>query len=290
MIFLLLLLAFALSSAKPIQDIQHTIQDASQKRDGLRQTVDDPLIAESFDNESNVFNNLVRMVPPSQGSFQSSAQSVQDIYNDPDAVAESVAEIPHGSNQLALPSTRSFALQKGKVYGVRNTIAVSLRLLDNQLPPPTKALQPMPKALHRRETPSEDHSSLRKRSPPVPNSPARLSMTKFRTFAATIPTAVVAARLEDFYNIIALKIETGQFALWAPARMRVLLLWDFELTFSCDKMDVPWSFIQAFVVDMAAMSSMKFTGFYEATIRGEGPLTGLVFLVKMGLRDPPPKG
>lgn len=403
MIFLLFFLAFALSSAIPIQDIQRTVYSASQKVGSLRHTVGSPSKPESFDNESNESRNLVRMFLRSRGSFPSRIRSVHDIHNGSDAVAESIAVTLRGSDQYSLQSTRSYMLQKGKAHGVRNpeslaetvlrrgnqiklvhpkthsyilpaavavvrmreffdavaweathywpgireqsalftvtqgpfqltisclggtvpwpvlasaarrfslltihlfvytfdayymdidtsmTVAFSLRLLKTHLLEPTKALQTLPKALHRRRTPAEEISVWSKRTPALSNHPARLSMTKFRTFTAMIPTALLVAKLEDFYNIIALKIETGEFTQWAPAKIRILLLWDFELTFSCDKMDVPWSFVQAFAMDMAEMSSKSFTGFYEATIRGEGPLTGLVIFVKMGLRVAPRK-
>ncbi len=49
-------------------------------------------------------------------------------------------------------------------------------------------------------------------------------------------------------------------------------------------MTVPWSFVQAFAIDMAAWSSRQFSGFYEAEVRGEGALSGLVIMVKMGLK------
>ena len=48
---------------------------------------------------------------------------------------------------------------------------------------------------------------------------------------------------------------------------------------------MPLSFVQAFAIDMANWSSRQFTGFYEATVTGEGPLVGLVFLVRMRLKD-----
>ena len=110
-------------------------------------------------------------------------------------------------------------------------------------------------------------------------------MTKWRSIYALVPTPLVAAKIEDFYNIIALKIETGQFRSWAPSKEIILILWDFELSFTCDKMIVPWSFVYSFVLDMGDWSSRAFTGLYEVTVRGDGPLSGLVFLIKMKLRD-----
>lgn len=121
------------------------------------------------------------------------------------------------------------------------------------------------------------------RGPTTPMSPG-LRVTSFVRTAAIVPSTIAAAKLEDFYTIIATKIETGQLATRIPSRTMVCSLWDFELTFSCDSIDVPLSFVQAFAIDMAEWSSRQFTGFYEATVRGEGPLAGLVILVQMRLK------
>ena len=69
-----------------------------------------------------------------------------------------------------------------------------------------------------------------------------------------------------------------------PSKTVVCSLWDFELVFSCEKINVPLSFVQAFAIDMAEWSSKQFTGFYVATVRGEGALNGLVFMVQMRLK------
>lgn len=194
------------------------------------------------------------------------------------------------ARRFSLLATHLFVYTFDAYYmdiGTSRTVAVSLRLLGDQFRARTRDLQPLPKALHRRGTPSEELSISSKRTPQSPNSPIYLSMTKFRTFTALLPTALTIAKLEDFYNLIALKIMTGQFAQLAPAKMMILGQWDFELIISCNKMNVPLSFVEAFCVDMAAASARMFTGFYEATVRGEGPLSGLVFLIHMRLKDTP---
>ena len=67
----------------------------------------------------------------------------------------------------------------------------------------------------------------------------RLALTKFKSYTALLPTAFAVAKLEDFYDTIALKIETGQFAHWPPSKNRILEMWDFELHFTCDKTTIP---------------------------------------------------
>ncbi|KAF6226522.1 hypothetical protein HO133_009388 [Letharia lupina] len=158
------------------------------------------------------------------------------------------------------------------------TVALSLRLLQRSTGPRLTAITLPPRRSLQRPSPP-----LRPRAPTMPPSPA-IRVTSFIRTAALVPTALAAAQLEDFYTIIATKIETGQLAHRRPARTVVCSLWDFELVFSCDRIDVPWSFVQAFAIDMAEWSSRQFTGLYEATVRGEGPLSGLVFVVQMRLK------
>lgn len=158
------------------------------------------------------------------------------------------------------------------------TVALSLRLLQRSTGPRLTAITLPPRRSLQRPSPP-----LWPRAPTRPTSPA-IRVTSFIRTAALVPTALAAAQLEDFYTIIATKIETGQLAHRRPARTVVCSLWDFELVFSCDRIDVPWSFVQAFAIDMAEWSSRQFTGLYEATVRGEGPLSGLVFVVQMRLK------
>ncbi|CAF9919116.1 hypothetical protein IMSHALPRED_004528 [Imshaugia aleurites] len=158
-----------------------------------------------------------------------------------------------------------------------STIAIGLRLLTDA-PTPMTISQPAKRDL---QTPPT--ALLRPRGPPTTTTPC-IRVTHFLQTAAMVPTALAAAKLEDFYTIIALKIETGQMAHKAPARTVVCALWDFELVFSSPMIDVPLSFVQAFVIEMAARSARQFSGFYEATVVGEGPLCGLVIFVQMRLK------
>lgn len=166
------------------------------------------------------------------------------------------------------------------------TVALSLRLLQRSTGPRLTAVAlPPRRSLQRPSPPARSTAPLRPRAPTTtrPTSPA-IRVTSFIRTAALVPTALAAAQLEDFYTILATKIETGQLAHRRPARTVVCSLWDFELVFSCDRIDVPWSFVQAFAIDMAEWSARQFTGLYEATVRGEGPLSGLVFVVQMRLK------
>lgn len=165
------------------------------------------------------------------------------------------------------------------------TIALSLRLLQEATGPALMTISPPTRRrnLQSRTLPAKSTTPLRPRSPSPPTSPG-IRVTSFIRTAALVPGALAAEKLEDFYTIIALKIETGQLANLPPSKHVVCSLWDFELSFSCDKINVPLSFVQAFAIDMAEWSSRQFTGFYDATVRGEGPLSGLVFYVQMRLK------
>lgn len=173
------------------------------------------------------------------------------------------------------------------------TLAFSLRLLQvpvQQAQGPLTLSVPSKRTrrtLHAQTPPTPSTAtrhSLHPRSPSSRLSP-QIRVTKFlHTLVAMAPTAVAAAHLEDFYTLIALKIETGQLAHTAPGKKVVCSLWDFELTFSCENMVVPLSFVQAFAIDMAAWSARHFTGFYDAQVIGEGALEGLVISVQMRLK------
>ena len=166
--------------------------------------------------------------------------------------------------------------------GTSITIAVSLRLIEG-----VTLVGPMSISPRERDVSREDKvstapivSSLQRRASTGPS----MQMIKFTSVNMLVPTALVASILEDFYNIIALKIETGQLADMLPAKEIVLSLWDFELSFSCMTMKIPLSFVYAYAVDMAKLTSMSWTGLYEATIQGGGPLSEVVILVKMKVK------
>lgn len=181
-------------------------------------------------------------------------------------------------------------------HGSAITVAISLHLLQEaktlggllttSLPlpstPPTKRT-PLQHQHQNRSQPPDPTATPPSLKPRAPASPS-MGMTHFVRLGTLLPVEIAAQQFHDFYTIIALKIETGQLAQRLPSKRLVCSLWDFELVFSCDRIDVPLSFVQAFVIDMAEWSLRGFTGFYDATIKGEGPLAGLVFLVQMRLK------
>ena len=168
------------------------------------------------------------------------------------------------------------------------TIAISLRLLKEARALGAMTLSQPGRRRNlqsRKGLPAPPTPPLRPRAPnPSSSMSPGIRIASFVHTTALVPGVLAASKLEDFYTIIATKVETGYFADRAPSKTVAFLLWDFELIFSCDKINVPWSFVQAFAIDMAEWSSRHFTGFYEATGVGEGPLSGLVIFVQMRLR------
>lgn len=151
------------------------------------------------------------------------------------------------------------------------TVAISLRLLNRagglmatSFPLPIPLSQPAKRDLLQQQernpppdstttttTTTTPPSSLTPRTFPGPS----IGMTHFVRLGTLLPVETAAQRFQDFYTIIAVKIETGQLADRLPSKRMVCSLWDFELVFSCDSMDVPLSFVQAFAIDMAEWSS-----------------------------------
>ena len=172
------------------------------------------------------------------------------------------------------PSVRSLKDLTLKSYGSDEQTSLSLESTLKE----HYELIPSLSVPRRRKVPplSPASSSLNKRAF-IPSDYAMLKMTKFKAFVALAPTLAVVAKLQDFYDIIALKLITGAFSDRPPSYNIILQLWDLELNFTCDKVPVPWDFVQAWVIDMASASAQSFTGFYEATVRG--------VLVKMKLQD-----
>ena len=112
-----------------------------------------------------------------------------------------------------------------------------------------------------------------------------LKQTVFNAVTAIVPSTLLAARLEEFYDIIALQIENGDYGNFSPENVVSFTEWGLELKFYTNGKVIPLSFIQAWVIDMANKSANGFSGFYEAVVSGQGPLTGLFYLVQMRLKD-----
>ena len=168
-----------------------------------------------------------------------------------------------------------------------NTIGISLRLRRSMV-------QVSPRRARQWTSISKSHIARSKRgfvsSPRALPSPRRtmLKMTDFTNIAAMVPSVIAASRLHDFYSILAIKIETGQFDSWMPDKTIRFPMWEFELSFTSQQINVPLKFAQYFMIDMAEVSSRGFSGLYEAIVEGEGALDGLLFFVKMTKRPRDP--
>lgn len=104
-------------------------------------------------------------------------------------------------------------------------------------------------------------TSLKKRTP-KPTTVYALQV--FRARALILPVALVAGLLEDFYDIVALKVETGFWGSIPPLHSLVLKRWNYELTFFCYTAPVPWNFVQEVALEMSSWASKGFTAEFDA--------------------------
>ncbi len=88
---------------------------------------------------------------------------------------------------------------------------------------------------------------------------------------------------------VALRIETGVWAGSAPTNYRIIHMWDFELSFYSKHANIPWDFIQAYVIDVVADIEKGFTAVYYEHLSGVINGMAAVITVTMRLaRDEPP--
>ena len=150
------------------------------------------------------------------------------------------------------------------------TMAVSFHLADNAA---------APRQLPSKRSPSPPSLDLQKRT----NNPPFLPV-KFTPLSYITPAHVAAAFLEDFYDLIALKIETGFWSAQGVFHSVTFARWNFRLSFFCYAEPVPWEFIQGFAIHMSELAVRGWTGAYEATY-GARKATGLVLVsVKLALQ------
>ena len=109
-----------------------------------------------------------------------------------------------------------------------------------------------------------------------------LSTMQFTNFAVIVPAAIAAIYIEDFFNTIALRIETGYWADSAPSNYRVIRMWDFELTFYSLNSMIPWDFVQEYVLHTLDYVSNGFTGIYQEHMIGT--INGAATAVSIGFR------
>lgn len=119
-------------------------------------------------------------------------------------------------------------------------------------------------------------SILSRRGPMTPTSKHLLPLN-FQHMAFIGPTHVAALFLEDFYDTIALKIETGFWTAMSPRHFVIFERWNFHLSFYSYAEVVPWDFIQNFVIEMSDYATKGFTSAYEATF-GAKKATGEVYV------------
>ena len=114
--------------------------------------------------------------------------------------------------------------------------------------------------------------------------------TKFyKTFTTIVPAELAASYINDFLDIIALRIETGVWGHEPPAKHRVIHMWDFELSFCSLNTAVPWDFIQAYVLEMADDIKKGFVGTFDEYMIGviNGVATAVTVKLKVRTREGP---
>ncbi|KAL8660244.1 MAG: hypothetical protein Q9202_006736 [Teloschistes flavicans] len=116
-----------------------------------------------------------------------------------------------------------------------------------------------------------------------------LQTSVVRTFSTIIPAHAAARYIEDFLDIIALRIETGAWAAdnTAATHHRVLDIWCFELSFLARDekgggVVVPWEMVQAYVIDLAGDVGRGFVGAFEESLTGV--INGVAAVVSVRLK------
>ena len=98
---------------------------------------------------------------------------------------------------------------------------------------------------------------------------AEFSPIQFQHLAMITPVRIAALYLEDFYDTIAMRIETGFWTAQDPLHYITFQQWNFQLSFYSYAQAVPWDFIQNFVIDMSDYAAKGFTSEYNARFGAE---------------------
>ena len=158
---------------------------------------------------------------------------------------------------------------------VHEATGIAVAIAEGEAPKPlptTRSISPTPLTSPPRS------SMMHKRATTNDNT---LVVRSFRHVAYIAPAQIAASFFEDFYNLIALKVETGVWAAQGTLHSLVFTRWNFRLSFFCYAEPVPWQFVQDFAINMMEMVGRGWTTSYEATYQ---KLSGLVFVtVKMEL-------
>lgn len=119
--------------------------------------------------------------------------------------------------------------------------------------------------------------SILSRRGAIPQVSTHLLPIRFHHLTLIAPVNIAAPFLEDFYDSIALRIETGFWNAVSPLHFITFRRWNFQLSFYSYAEAVPWDFIQNFVIEMSEYAAKGFTSSYEATF-GATKATGAVFV------------
>ena len=92
----------------------------------------------------------------------------------------------------------------------------------------------------------------------------RLAIHRFHARAIITPVIVAARFLEDFYDMIATKIEAGFYNDMRPLHAISFQRWDYSLSFFCYHAPIPWDFIQEIAITMSDYAARGFTPAFEA--------------------------
>ncbi|KAL8727166.1 MAG: hypothetical protein Q9166_006203 [cf. Caloplaca sp. 2 TL-2023] len=116
-----------------------------------------------------------------------------------------------------------------------------------------------------------------------------LQTKSFQHFGMILPMTEAAKYLIQFLDTVALYIETGSWADSPPTNHRVIRMWDFELTFYSLHANIPWDFVQAYVLDIQADIQKGFTGVYDEHLVGiiNGVAAGISVRLRLARNEAP---
>ena len=103
-------------------------------------------------------------------------------------------------------------------------------------------------------------------------------MIKFQSTAMIIPVAIAKVYLQDFYDIIALKVETGFYDKIPPLHNFSLTRFGYKLSFFCYAAPIPWDFVQEVAIDMSQWAEKGFTTQFSSTYKALDSLGQEVFI------------
>lgn len=109
--------------------------------------------------------------------------------------------------------------------------------------------------------------NIKPRTPPLITASESFKLERFHVTAIITPVITAARFLEDFYDLIALKVETGVWKGVPPLHSLALTRWDYRLKFFCYAAPIPWDFIQEVAIEMSEWAAKGFTAQYDAVYK-----------------------